>query len=678
MKGIAKEVNHRLTYQYDDELIWIEGYGKNSLRVRVTRNGIMPIKPWAFDELDMHDQDVEININDEQAMIRHGDITCIIDRFSVLHFYNQDGQRILEEQWQTKQDLHKHQAMLYFGRELKPMLGGMYQAQVTFEPNEGEQIYGMGQRQMKHLDMMGCELELAQRNSQASIPFYLSNKGYGFFWNNPGHGRVNFSKNLYRFTSDATELIDYWITVGDSPANIMENYTTVVGKASEFPEWASGFWQCKLRYKTQEEVLSVARRYVEEKIPISVIVIDFFHWEYQGDWSFDKRYFPDPKGMVDELKQLGIQLVVSVWPTVDPRSENYAQMKQEGLLVQTERGVRTQHICQGATVYYDTTNPKAREYVWEKCRDNYYNYGIQSFWLDEAEPEYSVYDFDNYRYYAGTNLETGSIYPREFSKGFYEGMKEVGINAPLNLVRCAWAGSQKYGALLWSGDIHSSFESLRMQLVGGLNAALSGIAWWTTDIGGFYGGDPETESFRELVIRWFQFGLFCPVMRLHGYRLPIQHGSAGVDTGVFDYNLSGDNEVWSFGEDAKTIIVQLIEIRETLREYIHKSMERATKTGTPIMRPVFYDYYEDREAWKCHDTYMFGSDIVVAPILYEGQLVRDIYLPKGQQWFDVLNNRTIEGGQQLQYNTMMERIPVFVRTESIQAFESFIKMYQHI
>lgn len=659
MRGLVWSEQNKLIYQYDDEIIWMEPFGGNSLRVRVTKMPEMPEKNWAL--LTPPETRAEISIGEESCSIKNGKLTGRIDRFGIIQFENEKGEVLLRERWQTKQDRNNHIALKYYGRELKPILGGKYKAVLTFEPNPGEKIFGMGQRQIECLDMKGCELELAQRNSQASIPFFLSNRGYGFFWNNPAYGWATFAKNLTRFTAEVTELIDYWVTAGDTPAEIVEQYTAVVGRASEFPEWAAGFWQCKLRYKNQEELLNVAREYKRRGLPLSVIVIDFFHWPMQGEWKFDPKYWPDPKAMVEELKAMGIELMVSIWPTVDPRSENYAEMKKKGYLVRTDKGVRTQHICLGHLVYFDPTNPGAREYVWNKVKENYFRYGIKAFWLDEAEPEYYVYDFELYRYYLGTNLEVGNIYPLMYAKGFYEGMKKEGVEAPLNLVRCAWAGSQRFGTLLWSGDIHSSFKALRMQVAAGLNVGLSGIPWWTTDIGGFYGGNPKDPRFRELIVRWFQFGLFCPVMRLHGYRLPIQHGSRGEDTGLFDYDINGPNEIWEFGEEAYEIIKEILFFREKLKPYIMRQMKIASTKGTPPMRPLFYDFPEDEKAWEVEDQYLFGSDLLVAPILYEGQREREIYLPAGAKWVDLKTSRVYEGGQRISYAAPLDTIPVFVR-----------------
>lgn len=216
--------------------------------------------------------------------------------------------------------------------------------------------------------------------------------------------------------------------------------------------------------------------------------------------------------MIRELKELKVELMVSIWPTVENASENYHEMLERGLLIRHDRGIRIAMQCGGDITHFDATNPEARRFVWEKVKKNYYERGIKIFWLDEAEPEYSVYDFDIYRYHAGSNMQIGNIFPKEYARGFFEGMQVEGQTNIVNLLRCAWAGSQRYGALVWSGDIASSWSSFRSQLAAGLNMGLAGIPWWTTDIGGFHGGNPDDPAFRELFTRWFQWGAFCPVM----------------------------------------------------------------------------------------------------------------------------------------------------------------------
>ena len=453
--------------------------------------------------------------------------------------------------------------------------------------------------------------------------------------------------------------MDYWITVGDTPAKIEEQYSNATGKVPMMPEYGLGFWQCKLRYHNQEQVLKVAREYHERNIPVDVFVIDYYHWPRCGDYRFDENYFPAPKAMVDQLRSYGMEVMVSIWPQVDWRSENFDEMYQKGLLVKTDHGMNLQMSFQGNNVCYDATNPEAREYVWDKCKDNYYKYGIRTFWLDEAEPEFGTYDYDNYRYYAGSVLQQGNIYPREYARGFYEGQEASGQKDILNLLRCAWVGSQRYGALVWSGDISSTYEDFRRQIVAGLQMGLAGIPWWTTDIGGFHGGNIYDPDFQDLLVRWFQFGTFCPVMRLHGNRLPReplyrQDGEETEGTGA-------DNEIWSFGEENYHILKKFIEIRELLRDYTRGLMKEAHEAGAPVMRAMFYEFPEDAVTWDLKTQYMYGSDILVAPVVEEHAVSRTVYLPAGNSWTHAGTGEVYEGGQWIDVKAEIDTLPIFLR-----------------
>jgi alpha-D-xyloside xylohydrolase len=548
-------------------------------------------------------------------------------------------------------------------REFKSVIGGDYKITARFESvSPGERIYGMGQYQQPWLNLKGMDLELAQRNSQASVPFMISSPGYGFLWNNPAIGRVTFGKNITTWEASSSKCLDYWITAGETPAEIEEQYARAVGTVPMIPDYATGFWQCKLRYQTQEELLGIAREYKKRGLPISVIVVDFFHWPYQGEWKFDPVYWPDPDAMIRELKTMGIELMVSIWPTVDRRSENWNEMLEKGFLIRTERGYRIGMDFQGNTVYYDATNPEARTYVWNKAKKNYYDKGIKIFWLDEAEPEYSVYDFDNYRYHLGSDLEISNIYPLMYAKTFFDGMKASGQEKIINLLRCAWAGSQRYGALVWSGDIHSTFESFRNQLAAGLNMGIAGIPWWTTDIGGFFGGEVTDPAFHELLVRWFQWGCFCPVMRLHGYRDPVkpQFGTTGGASCVS----GADNEVWSFTGEVYEICKKYLFLREKLRPYVTVQMRFAHEKGTPVMRPLFYDFPKDMEAWETEDEYMFGPNYLVAPVMYEAMRERKVYLPAGVMWTNTWDGVTFEGGKSITVSAPLDTIPIFTRDGS--------------
>lgn len=651
--------NGKLIFENNGETLQIEAWGGNSLRIRSRMMGEILDTDYALLPIS-DDVEVKVEIDHETrtASIKNGKITAVIKNYSRsepgrISFYNEQGELLLQE-------IGSGGALKLLARAFKPIIGGDYKLTVSFAGNDGERIYGMGQYQQETFDLKGSTLELAHRNSQASVPFLYSSKGYGFLWHNPAIGKVNFANNQTEWIAESTKQVDYWITAGDSPAEIEAAYGEAVGTVPMMPEYGLGFWQCKLRYYNQEQLLEVAKEYKKRKLPIDVIVIDFFHWPKQGDFRFEEEFFPDPKAMVDELKAMGIELMVSVWPQVDRYSENYNEMYQKGYLIKAERGVNYAMMHWfPASIYFDATNPKARDYVWSKCKKNYFDYGIKIFWLDEAEPEYDVYDFDNYRYALGPNVQIGNIYPQHYSRTFYEGMQAQGQDNIVNLVRCAWAGSQRYGALVWSGDIHSSFEDFRKQLVAGLHMGMAGIPWWTTDIGGFGGGDPDSPKFRELLIRWFQWGAFCPVMRLHGARSPgkdifRKDGSKALDTG-------GNNEVWSFGEEVYGILVKYLELRETLRDYTRNLMKEAHEKGAPVMRPLFYEFQNDDNVWDIKDEYLYGSDLLVAPILYEGSISRKVYLPKGSHWTEAHTGSIFEGGQTIHVDAPLNTIPVFLR-----------------
>ena len=657
-----RQENGRLIYTYDGETMWIEPWGENSLRIWATKNRAMEDTDWAL--LPQPEQETEIRIESREAELKNGGIRAVVTWAGKLLIYNRAGKLLLEEYMRNRKDVtdSKCSAIEVEAREFQPIPGGDYHLTLRFESLDPEErIYGMGQYQQPYLDLKGADLELAHRNSQASVPFALSSRGYGFLWNNPGVGRAVLGKNITSFEAYSTKQMDYWVTAGDTPAEIEEQYARVTGTVPMMPEYGLGFWQCKLRYQTQEELLSVAREYKRRNLPIDVIVIDFFHWPKQGDWKFDPVYWPDPDGMVRELKDMGIELMVSVWPTVDRESENYQEMLEKGYLIRTDRGFRVGLDFEGATIHFDATNPGAREYIWEKARKNYYEKGIKIFWLDEAEPEYTAYDFDNYRYYLGPNLQIGNIYPVDYARAFYEGMEAEGQKNIVNLLRCAWAGSQKYGALVWSGDIASSFSSMRNQLAAGLNMGLAGIPWWTTDIGGFHGGNPNDEAFRELFVRWFQWGAFCPVMRLHGDREPRQP-QVGT-TGGATCCSGAANEVWSYGEEVYEICKKYMEIREALRPYTRELMAEAHEKGTPVMRTLFYEFPEDEECWKIEDEYCYGSDILVAPVLYPGITVRSVYLPAGPVWTEYATGRRYKGGQRVEAVCGRDTIPVFLKDD---------------
>ena len=365
--------------------------------------------------------------------------------------------------------------------------------------------------------------------------------------------------------------------------------------------------------------------------------------------------------MVDELHSLGIKVMVSVWPSVDRKSKYFNTMVDRDLLVKTERGTGQTYEFQGDCADIDAFNPETRMFVWDLCYKNYMSHGIDAFWLDCAEPEFGAYDFDHYRYCAGPAMAVSNIFPQMYSRAFWEPMDELRNGPIVNLIRSAWAGSQKYGNVVWSGDVPSTFESFADQLQCGLNMGLAGISWWTTDIGGFMTDDVNDPKFRQLLVRWFQFAVFSAVLRMHGDRGP--HNIPRLDDrecGGGYLSTGQPNELWSYGEDCFRIMKAYLDIRLSMHDYIKELYQEAHDNGSPLIRAMFYEFPEDETCWNLQDQYMFGSRYLVAPILHLDEFKRDVYLPAGT-WKLTSTGETFDGGRTVTVDAPIEYMPVFER-----------------
>lgn len=533
---------------------------------------------------------------------------------------------------------------------------GLFRLQASFRAYDGERLYGLGQHQHGRLDQRGCVVDLVQRNGEVSVPLLVSSRGYGLLWNNPGAGRVELGASGTRWVADGTRRMDYWVVRGERAADILSRYADATGHAPPIPGWATGFWQSKLRYRDQEEVLEVARGFAARDLPLSVLVLDFLHWPSQGDWCFDPERFPDPSAMVAELADLGVRLVVSVWPTLHTRSATFAAFEERGLLVRSARGVaaHTPFLDVGVPhrVYvhhYDATDGAARRALWERLDDGYERHGVAGYWLDACEPEMFPGEPADVRYAAGPGTEVANLYPREHARAIFEGRGAIDT---LSLCRSAWAGSQAHGAAVWSGDVRSDWAALRAQVPAGLNMGLSGIPWWTSDIGGFEGGDPDDPAFRELLVRWFQFAVHCPLCRLHGFRLPAEGGILGS---------GAPNEPWSFGEEVLALLRDQLRRRERLRPYLATLAAEASATGAPPMRTLWWEFPEDAGSWEVEDQFVLGPDVLVAPVLAPGATARRVYLPAGATWTDAVSGTASEGGRWLEVPVDLATTPVFLR-----------------
>jgi alpha-D-xyloside xylohydrolase len=646
VESLFRISQNRLEWESDGEVFRIEAFGPNALRFRSTRSLHLSDEIWNI--LPQPEIKPVITVTEGKAVISNGNIRAEIrEKDGLVTYLNHKNEVLLKESY------HHHVPRI--ARQYKSRGSEHFELMLTFDAEKTEHLYGMGQYPNDCLDLKGTVLELAQKNTQISIPFLLSSRGYGLIWNNPSIGRADLSLTHTSFSAKYARQIDYFMFAEETPADLVRHYSALTGKSPVMPEFATGLWQSKLRYSSQDELLSVAREYKRRNLPISVIVADFFHWPNSGDWKFDPKFWPDPAGMVKELEAMGIRLLVSIWPTVQQESENYPAMLRKNYLIRPEVGVNAFLPFTGYLTFVDVTNPGAREFMWDKIRKNYYDQGIRMFWLDEAEPEIDPLDYENVRYYKGNGLEMSSIYPFHFAQAVYDGQVAAGQKDIINLVRCGWIGSQRFGTVLWSGDIYGDFETLRRQVKAGLNISLCGIPWWNSDIGGFFKSKDTPEQFHEVLVRWYQFGVFCPVMRMHGNRQPITkiEGSV-VGTGA-------PNELWSYGEENYRIMSRYLQVREQLRPYIFKHMEIASREGIPMMRPLFFDFPDDENCYIVEDQYMFGPDLLIAPVLEYQATSRKVYFPTGSSWKDALTGKVYKGGQTIDYAVTIDNIPVFCR-----------------
>ncbi|UIX29206.1 glycoside hydrolase family 31 protein [Streptomyces sp. GQFP] len=638
-----------------DEILRVEPWGPHALRVSATAGTAVDRNlPGALDSTAPTAPDAGVSVlPDGTARLVNGRITAHADTYGRLRFtHTATGRELLAE---------KRAYTWYQG----PRVYADGRVEQHFEAYDGERVHGLGQHLHGRLDQKGHVIDLVQGNTVATIPFLNSSRGYGLLWNNPALGRVELGADITRWTAETpgADRIDYWITAGD-PAEIMESYADATGHPPLLPEWASGFWQSKLRYRTQDELLAVAREYKERGLPLSVIVSDFFHWPKMGDWRFEESEWPDPAAMAKELEAQGVKLAVSVWPTLEPDSENYAPLQAvDGLVRDGARDgepltfdfpARGHGADLQPMAYYDPTNPMARRLMWQRLNDNYRSQGVTAFWLDSAEPDMPPALAARALYSTGPGTQVTNLYGLYHAQAVADGLRAAGDDRPLTLIRSAWAGSQRHGTALWSGDISSTFDSLARQIRAGLNVAMSGIPWWNTDIGGFNGGDPADPAYQELLVRWFQYGTFSPIMRLHGDRAP-NHPTFSADM------TGGPNEVWSYGEEAYPILADHLRLRERLRPYLAELSEQAHRTGAPPMRPLFFGFPEDERAWDVDDQFLLGPDVLVAPVYEAGARARSVYLPGDCRWLDPATGTFHEGGTSVEAMAPLSRIPVFVR-----------------
>ena len=496
----------------------------------------------------------------------------------------------------------------------------------------------------------GESVDLSQENTNIAVPMLLSSNGYGIFWNNTSRTRINnrFVHALY-ISSEVADTIDYYFIYGPGFDKIIAGYRELTGAVPMFGRWAYGFWQCKNRYKSREEILAVAKKYRDLHLPVDNIVQDWFWWNRKGEHVFNKNY-PDPKTMADQLHDEHFHLMISVWPFFEPGSKEYDEMDRRGFFIDRTKVAKPPYHAGGMAVY-DPTNPEARKYYWDLMDKALFKIGVDAWWLDTTEPETEGQEENillGHKLHAGSGDRYANTFPLETTRAVYEGQRSASDQKRVFILsRSAFAGSQRYGVTAWSGDVLSDWVSFKRQIPAGLNFALSGIPYWTTDIGGFIaGGDLSDPKFRELFVRWFEFGTFSPIFRVHGTR----------------YN-PDENELWSYGPESK-ILLQYDALRYRLLPYIYSLAWKTTSENYTPMRPLVMDFREDTNAQNVGDQFMYGPAFLVNPVTEQGATQRHVYLPKGK-WYDFWTGTALDGGKFADIPAPLDRMPLFVRAGAI-------------
>jgi alpha-D-xyloside xylohydrolase len=476
---------------------------------------------------------------------------------------------------------------------------------------------------------------------------YLSTYGYGIFWNNTSRSKFNnrFLNALF-LSSDVAEVIDYYFIYGPEFDQIIASYRDMTGAPPMFGKWAYGFWQCKNRYDSQQEILSIAHKYRDQHIPMDNIVQDWFWWKTMGEPTFNEKY-PDPKGMIDDLHKNNVHIMFSFWPFFRKGSATYDDMDGKGYFIAKTVAPSFHPVDQAL---YDAFNPDARNYYWNLINQGLFKIGADAWWMDTTEPETEGRESNillENKVALGNGARYVNMFPLMTTTGVYQGQRATSDQKRVFILsRSAFAGSQRNAAAVWSGDINPTWAYFKKQIPAGLNYSLSGLPYWTTDIGGFVAANPDDPAYRELYIRWFQFGTFNPILRVHGTRTTNQ------------------NELWSYGPEAQKILVSYDTLRYRLLPYIYSLAWKTTSENYTPMRGLVMDFRTDERATLIGDQFMYGPAFLVNPVTDPGSVTRRLYLPKAK-WYDFWTGDSQEGAKVYDAPSPIEQIPLFVRAGSI-------------
>jgi alpha-D-xyloside xylohydrolase len=530
----------------------------------------------------------------------------------------------------------------------------------TFTAQGTEAFYGLGQHQTGTLAYNGSTTQLLQANpGESSVPLLVSSAGYGVLWDNPSVTTVDLSgdtaipspdeRNVV-FQSEVASDIDYYFLYGPKADDVVASYRALTGAPPLFGRWAWGFWQSKEAYASQDELLGVVTMYRSLQLPIDNIVQDWFYWGSLpwGSHEFDPTNYPDPVGMFDTVHLNNFHAMISVWARFQNGSDNYAALLDAGDFI-TPALDPNDYATSGTNYYYDPFQAGARALYWQQMESELFAKGVDGWWLDATEPELNTNwgEFRTFETSVGPGAVVYNAYPLMTTTAVHDGQRaSTSDKRVFILTRSAYSGQQRNGAVTWSGDINGDWPTFKLQIPAGLNFSISGIPYWTTDIGGFNPqlGGVGMPAYTELYTRWFQFGAFCPMFRSHG---------------------GGDRNMWSFGPYTQAILLGVDDLRYRLLPYIYSLSWMVTHDAYSMMRPLVFDFASDPLALNIPDEYMFGPAILVNPVTDAGATSRSVYLPAKTTWYDLWAGTTQTGGQTVMADAPIEHIPLYVPAGAI-------------
>lgn len=618
---------------------------------------------------------------------------CVNPSDGVLTYCRKDGEVLLREK--------AAQAMFTRFDDAGVPAYTVYQ---PFILEKDEAIYGLGQLQNGKMVQRNQTKNLIQGNVENVTPFFQSVKGYGVFWDNYSPTLFVDNESETSFRSEVGDCADYYFMYGGDADGVIAQMRSLTGQVPMFPLWTYGFWQSRERYKSQDETVNVVRKYRELGVPLDGIIQDWQYWGHNYLWNamdFKNPLFNNPRKMIDEVHAMNAHMAISIWSSFGPATKPYRELDKNGMLFNfttwPQSGLETwppdMEYPSGVRVY-DAYNPQARDIYWKYLNEGIFKLGMDAWWMDSTEPDHLDWKPEdmNTKTYLGSFRRVRNAYPLMTVGGVYENQRKVSSEKRVFiLTRSGFAGQQRYGANVWSGDVSSTWETLRNQIPAGLNFSLCGMPHWNSDIGGFFAGHynkswndgtaARNPMYQELYVRWLQFGAFCPMMRSHGTDVP--------------------REIYRFGRKGEPVydaIEKTIGLRYSLLPYIYSTSWDVTRNQSSFMRALMMDFVNDKKAWDITDEYMFGKSILVAPVVtaqYTPEKVvkvneeegwnRDngakaengatvdftvkkqtkVYLPAGTAWYDYWTNEKHDGGREITKEIALDGIPLYVKAGSI-------------